>query len=187
MLEPVPDELIALLRRSLSEGPFLERRLGRAFALVTLYEMDLAHHDPSQVLTRTVDQVREAAGVPWPSEVVSAARSYASDLISGVLEHRASIDARIQERAPLRPLSQMSAVDRNVLRIGLYESLFGNAKVPLKAAINEAVELAKLFGSETSARFVNGVLGRAIETASHQADVEPSTGPSPGEDPGRDA
>jgi hypothetical protein len=57
----------------------------------------------------------------------------------------------------------MSAVDRNVLRIGLYESLYGSATVPLRTAINEAVELAKLFGSETSAKFVNGVLGRAVE------------------------
>jgi len=59
----------------------------------------------------------------------------------------------------------MSAVDRNVLRIGLYESLYGNATVPLRTAINEAVELAKLFGSETSAKFVNGVLGRAVEAS----------------------
>ena len=78
---------------------------------------------------------------------------------------RPAIDALIQQRAPLWPLAQMSAVDRNVLRIGLYESLFGNATVPLRTAINEAVELAKLFGSETSAKFVNGVLGRAVEAS----------------------
>jgi N utilization substance protein B len=59
----------------------------------------------------------------------------------------------------------MSAVDRNVLRIGLYESLYGSATVPLRTAINEAVELAKLFGSDTSAKFVNGVLGRAVEAS----------------------
>jgi N utilization substance protein B len=61
----------------------------------------------------------------------------------------------------------MSAVDRNVLRIGLYESLYSNATVPLRTAINEAVELAKLFGSETSAKFVNGVLGRAVEASAN--------------------
>jgi N utilization substance protein B len=70
----------------------------------------------------------------------------------------------------------MSAVDRNVLRIGLYESLYGSATVPLKTAINEAVELAKLFGSETSAKFVNGVLGRAVE-ASASGEAPPADGP----------
>ena len=84
---------------------------------------------------------------------------------SGVLANRAQSTAVIQQRAPLWPLAQMSAVDRNVLRIGLYESLYGNATVPLRTAINEAVELAKLFGSETSAKFVNGVLGRAVEAS----------------------
>ncbi len=87
--------------------------------------------------------------------------------MDGVLANRAAIDGVIQQRAPLWPLAQMSAVDRNVLRIGLYESLYGNATVPLRTAINEAVELAKLFGSETSAKFVNGVLGRAVENAEH--------------------
>ena len=120
---------LELLRRVFTPGPFLDRRLGRAFAFQALYEMDLAHHPPAQVLQRLAE----------------------------------AIDGVIQERAPLWPLAQMSAVDRNVLRIGLYESLFGNATVPLRTAINEAVELAKLFGSETSAKFVNGVLGRAVE------------------------
>jgi N utilization substance protein B len=95
--------------------------------------------------------------------VLRGATAYAQTLIDGVLAHQGAIDDVIQRRAPLWPLAQMSAVDRNVLRIGLYESLYGNAKVPLRTAINEAVELAKLFGSETSAKFVNGVLGRAVE------------------------
>src|SRR6266567_1109730 len=80
---------------------------------------------------------------------------------------RTANDGLIQLRAPLWPLAQMSAVDRNVLRIGLYESLYSNATVPLRTAINEAVELAKLFGSETSAKFVNGVLGRAVEASAN--------------------
>ena len=102
---------------------------------------------------------------PYPAEVLRAATSYAQELVRGVLANRAAIDGLIQQRAPLWPLAQMSAVDRNVLRIGLYESLYGNATVPLRTAINEAVELAKLFGSETSAKFVNGVLGRAVEAS----------------------
>jgi N utilization substance protein B len=104
---------------------------------------------------------------------VRDASGYAQELVRGVLANRAAIDQMIQQRAPLWPLAQMSAVDRNVLRIGLYESLFGNATVPLRTAINEAVELAKLFGSETSAKFVNGVLGRAVE-ASASGEVQPT-------------
>ena len=97
--------------------------------------------------------------------MLRAATDYAQELVRGMLANRSAIDGLIQLRAPLWPLAQMSAVDRNVLRIGLYESLYGNATVPLRTAINEAVELAKLFGSETSAKFVNGVLGRAVEAS----------------------
>jgi N utilization substance protein B len=102
---------------------------------------------------------------PFPENAVKDAARYAQALVQGVLVNRDAIDGVIQQRAPLWPLAQMSAVDRNVLRIGLYESLYGNATVPLRTAINEAVELAKLFGSETSAKFVNGVLGRAVEAS----------------------
>jgi transcription antitermination protein NusB len=163
------DDQLELLRRVFAPGPFLDRRLGRAFAFQALYEMDLAHHPPTQVLERIADALGEnaeslrAADIPYSSEVLASAGGYAAGLVRGVLAQRPAIDAVIQERAPLWPLAQMSAIDRNVLRIGLYESLYGNATVPLRTAINEAVELAKLFGSETSAKFVNGVLGRAVE------------------------
>jgi N utilization substance protein B len=127
--------------------------------------MDMGHHPPAQVLDRLAESFREASASPYPPEVLTEATRYAQELVRGVLANRAAIDDLIQQRAPLWPLAQMSAVDRNVLRIGLYESLYGNATVPLRTAINEAVELAKLFGSETSAKFVNGVLGRAVETS----------------------
>src|ERR1700724_2261795 len=135
MLDRSVDETLEQLGRIFPLGPYIDRRLGRALAFQALYEMDQGHHAPAQVL------------------------------VCGMLANRQSIDGLIQQRAPLWPLAQMSAVDRNVLRIGLYESLYGNAKVPLRTAINEAVELAKLFGSETSAKFVNGVLGRAVEAS----------------------
>jgi N utilization substance protein B len=126
--------------------------------------MDQGHHAPTQVLERLAESFAEAAS-PYAPEVLGDATRYARELVRGVLANRAAIDGLIQQRAPLWPLAQMSAVDRNVLRIGLYESLYGNATVPLRTAINEAVELAKLFGSETSAKFVNGVLGRAVEAS----------------------
>jgi N utilization substance protein B len=165
MLERSIDELMDQLRRIFPPGPFLDRRLGRAFAFQALYEMDLAHHTPGEVIERLCATFSEPAPLPYQPDVLSAATAYAHQLVRGVLERRSEIDALIHQRAPLWPLSQMSAVDRNVLRIGLYESLYGSATVPLRTAINEAVELAKLFGSETSAKFVNGVLGRAVEAS----------------------
>jgi N utilization substance protein B len=173
MLERSVDEALEQLGRIFPPGPFLDRRLGRALSFQALYEMDQGHHSPSLVLERLAESFAEAASSPYPAEVLRGATGYAQELVRGVLANRTAIDALIQQRAPLWPLAQMSAVDRNVLRIGLYESLYGNATVPLRTAINEAVELAKLFGSETSAKFVNGVLGRAVE-ASASGQVSPA-------------
>ncbi|OGF71077.1 transcription antitermination factor NusB [Candidatus Giovannonibacteria bacterium RIFCSPLOWO2_01_FULL_46_13] len=87
-------------------------------------------------------------------------RQFVKELVEGVLKNRDRIDSIIEKAAPEWPLEQVAMVDRNVLRIGLYELLFGSRKeVPPKVAINEAIELAKTFGSESSGRFVNGVLG----------------------------
>jgi N utilization substance protein B len=177
MLDRSIDEALEQLARIFPPGPFLDRRLGRALSFQALYEMDMGHHSPSQVLDRLAESFAESAASPYPTEVLHGATSYAQELVRGVLANRTAIDGVIQQRAPLWPLVQMSAVDRNVLRIGLYESLYGNATVPLRTAINEAVELAKLFGSETSAKFVNGVLGRAVE-ASASGEVPPAE-PSP--------
>src|ERR1700730_5740255 len=165
MLERSVDETLEQLGRIFPAGPFLDRRLGRALAFQALYEMDQGHHVPAQVLERLAEGFEEAAAPPYPPDVLRAATNYAQELVRGMLANRSAIDGLIQKRAPLWPLAQMSAVDRNVLRIGLYESLYGSATVPLRTAINEAVELAKLFGSETSAKFVNGVLGRAVEAS----------------------
>ncbi|HYY90215.1 MAG TPA: transcription antitermination factor NusB [Chloroflexota bacterium] len=163
MFERAIDEQLEQLRRVFAPGPYLDRRLGRAFAFQALYEMDQARHPPIDVLQRLAEAIGDCPEAAYPSEVLRSATNYARELVTGVLERRSTIDRLIHERAPLWPLAQMSAVDRNVLRLGLYESLYGNATVPLRTAINEAVELAKLFGSETSAKFVNGVLGRAVE------------------------
>ena len=167
MLERSIDEALEQLGRIFPAGPYLHRRLGRALAFQALYEMDLGHHAPAQVLERLAESFKDAAASPYEPDVLNDATQYAHDLVRGVLANRAAIDGLIQQRAPLWPLAQMSAVDRNVLRIGLYESLYSNATVPLRTAINEAVELAKLFGSETSAKFVNGVLGRAVEASGY--------------------
>ncbi len=177
MLDAGPDSLLAQIRSVIPPGPFVERRLGRALAIQALYEMDLAQHQPNEVLGR-FGGPDLPDNSPYPRAVLVGASSYGQQLVQGVLARRDEIDGLIRERAPSWPLEQMSAVDRNVLRVGLYESLFAGATVPLKAAINEAVELAKLFGSESSAKFVNGVLGRAVESS--RADARPAEHGEPG-------
>jgi N utilization substance protein B len=124
------------------------RRKARTLAFMALYEADVAGHDPQQVLARLLAQQ------PLDEE---GAR-FAQELVAGVQAHRPDIDRLIQRKAPAWPLEQLAPVDRNLLRLAIYEVLFDN-RVPVRAAINEAVELAKRFGSDSSPRFVNGVLG----------------------------
>lgn len=124
------------------------RRKARIAALQALYEADVSHHDAAPTLDRLC--VDEAL-----SESQAA---FARELVSGVLEHRDSIDDVIRQAAPQWPVDQLSAIDRNILRLAIREILMNNG-APIRAAINEAVELAKSFGSDNSAKFVNGVLG----------------------------
>jgi N utilization substance protein B len=87
-------------------------------------------------------------------------KSFVWQLVTGVIQHLKEIDEIIEKAAPQWPLSQTSIVDRNILRIGIYELLYGDKEaVPPKVAINEAIELAKSFGGENSGKFINGVLG----------------------------
>jgi N utilization substance protein B len=125
-----------------------KRHKARALALMALYERDVAGHDAVVVLERLL------AEEPLPQE----AAQFARELVQGVVQHQERLDAVIRSKAPAWPLEQIPAVDRNILRLALYEMLIDN-RVPIRAAINEAVELAKQFGSESSPRFVNGVLG----------------------------
>lgn len=124
------------------------RRRARILALQTLYEADIAKHNAEEVLERFIMEK------PLPVEL----SNYAQELIRGVMRKKEEIDALIERFAPQFPITEISYIDRNILRLAIYEILFDN-KVPMKAAINEAVELAKTFGSDSSYRFVNGVLG----------------------------
>jgi len=117
-------------------------------ALQALYEADSAGHEAEQAITHLLDNV----GL---SEDNSA---FACQLVSGVIHNKEEIDHNIQHFAPAWPLEQIPTVDRNILRVAIFEILFDDA-VPVKVAVNEAVELAKKFGSDSSPRFVNGVLG----------------------------
>jgi N utilization substance protein B len=127
------------------------RRLARQLALQVLYEVDLAAHRPSNVFEQQLDGYREL-----PSEGVAFAHS----IVSGVLEQRADLDTVIERIASEWPVDQMAVVDRNILRMALFE--LRNTDTPLKVVINEAVELAKTFGSDSSRRFINGALGAYV-------------------------
>lgn len=124
------------------------RHQARTLALQILYEADVAAHPAAEVMERY------AADLSLPQPV----RRYMERLVTGVLRDLERIDAEIGAAAPAFPVEQLPPVDRNILRIAIYE-LRNEHDVPIKAAINEAVELAKRFGGENSSRFVNGVLG----------------------------
>lgn len=128
------------------------RRQSRTLALQVLYETDQTEHPWQEVLDRTIE-AEEA-----PNDVAA----YIRVLIQGIFENKRSIDREIELAAPAFPLSQLSPVDRNTLRIAIFELRYSR-DVPVKVAINEAVELAKRFGGESSGRFVNGVLGTVVD------------------------
>jgi N utilization substance protein B len=125
-----------------------KRRRARIAALQALFELDTVGHPPEETIARQVERVPAA----------ESAQNFAGELVNGVLENKASIDKTIGDTAPAFPIDQMAAIDRNILRLAIYEILIDN-KVPMRAAINEAVELAKEFGGENSPKFINGVLG----------------------------
>src|SRR5438270_5106087 len=100
MLERSIDETLELLGRAFPSGPFLDRRLGRALAFQALYEMDMGHHAPAQVLERLSESFNEAAGSPYSPDVLADATQYAQQLVSGVLANRVPIDGLIQQRPP---------------------------------------------------------------------------------------
>lgn len=131
------------------------RHLSRSIAMQTLFEWDFnSENETDSGLEEEVQRnIREFA--PGLED-----RNFSLDLVRGVLANRRKLDSIIEKSAPEWPLTQIAIIDRNVLRLGLYELLFGNKKeVPPRVAINEAIELAKTFGGETSGKFVNGVLG----------------------------
>ena len=124
------------------------RRKARAVALQTLYEVDCTGHEAEGAVTRLLTE----AGLSGENA------AFIRGLVSGVIQNKEKIDQSIQSFAPAWPIEQIPAVDRNILRLAIFEILLDN-RVPVKVAINEAVELAKTFGSDSSPRFVNGVLG----------------------------
>jgi len=129
------------------------RHLSRSIAMQTLYEWDFNGKDNAALDAILAKNLQEFGPGLEDAE-------FPRELVHGVVEHLGQLDTVIGKAAPEWPIDQIAMVDRNVLRLGLYELLYGNAEaVPPKVAINEAIELAKGFGGESSGRFVNGVLG----------------------------
>lgn len=137
------------------------RRKARAVALQALYEIDAAGHGVEEVLTRLLAEER----------LSEDNASFTREMVRGVIQHREVIDRNIQTHAPAWPVAQIAVVDRNILRLAIFEILFDN-NGSVKVAINEAVELAKMFGSDNSPKFVNGVLGAVSVQISNRKALE---------------
>jgi N utilization substance protein B len=158
------------------------RRQARVTALQSLFEIDAVNHEPELVIAERLQEN------PLPA----LAEGFSRALLFGVLANRALLDAMIQQIAPEWPIDTMAPVDRNILRLAAYE-LMVDLGTPPKVAINEAVELGKIFGSDSSGRFVNGVLGTLLNHKHEMANayhftlfaaVNPDDGPSPMEGEG---
>ncbi len=134
------------------------RTRARGLALQALYEIDMANHPPAEVLRERLEEE------PLPDDLAEFARQ----IIFGVLPLAHDLDQIIARYAPEWPLDQIAAIDRNILRVACWE-FAAKGETPVKVAINEAVELAKMYGSDSAPRFVNGVLGSLAE---HQHEIE---------------
>ena len=134
------------------------RTRARSIALQVLYEVDIANHIPGDVLKLRLEDF------PLSDDLSEFTRK----IVFGVLPLSSNLDLLISKYAPECPLDQIAAIDRNILRIALWEFAVFH-ETPIKVAINEAVELAKLYGSDSAPRFVNGVLGAL---ADHQHEIK---------------
>ncbi len=133
------------------------RTRARSIALQVLYEIDMANHPPAEILRERLEEA------PLTDELADFARQ----IVFGILPLIPDLDQIIARYAPEWPLEQIAAIDRNILRVACWEFAV-RRETPVKVAINEAVELAKMYGSDSAPRFINGVLGSLAE---HQAEI----------------
>jgi len=135
------------------------RTKARAIALQVLYEVDMTGHNPAVVMQERLEE---------DNKLADKLNEFVRQIVFGVQPLCEELDTIISEHAPEWPLDQVATIDRNIIRIALWEFAIDEV-VPVKVAINEAIELAKLFGSDSTPRFVNGVLG---SLASHQNEIK---------------
>lgn len=146
------------------------RHLARTLAMQTLFEWDFRGLPADQIGGVLEHNQKEFA--PDFDD-----HGFAERIVKGVLKHQQEIDELIVKFAPQWPLKQITIVDRNILRIGISELRFSKGEVPPKVAINEAIELAKSFGGESSGKFVNGVLGSIYKEMVERGEVPITEGP----------
>ena len=156
------------------------RHLGRIISLQSLYEYEF--RSKAGDATADIDHIVAKNIIPYEKALGDIEFVY--NLCRGVVEHTSELDEDLTPIAPEWPIDSIAAIDRNVLRIGLYELKYCTDSVPPKVAINEAVELAKAFGSENSSKFINGVLGTAFknlglgqEETNHHESKAPTSAP----------
>jgi transcription antitermination protein NusB len=140
------------------------RRRAREAAMQVLFELDQTDHPLEVVLA---DRLQETSPV---EQLAEPYEGFARRLAAGAWQHREELDVRIAAAAPQWPLPQLPAVDRAILRLAIFELCFDN-ETPPRAAINEAVDLAKVYGGESSSRFVNGVLGSIASQVDRSGEV----------------
>ncbi len=143
------------------------RHLARTIALQSLFEWDFA--EPKADPVALVERNKQEFAPDFDDH------DFSLRLVRGVLKHQADIDKLIVQYAPEWPLDQITNVDRNVLRLGIFELKYATSDVPPKVAINESIELAKSFGGESSGRFVNGVLGSIFKDMAEEEQSHPES------------
>ena len=134
------------------------RRVAREMVLQSLFQMDFTQADPEESLKIALEVQRDEE----KSEEAEKAFGYAEKVLKGVSENLSEIDGLIGKYAINWDVKRMPGIDRNILRMAIYEMRFAKEKLPVTVAVNEAVELAKTFGTEKSSRFINGVLGKLM-------------------------
>ncbi|NIK77468.1 N utilization substance protein B [Paenibacillus castaneae] len=140
----------------------MKRRLAREIAVSSLYQMEMNEVSASDAVDMLMDELRQENEIGADPSEVGGTDEFAREIVLGVMEHKQAIDGMLQQFLTGWQVDRLSRVDRQVLRLACYEMVFRD-DVPPKAAINEAIELAKHFGTEESGKFVNGVLGKLME------------------------
>lgn len=146
------------------------RHLSRTIAMQSLYEWDFNKHDEKRLIAITERNFTELA--PGLGD-----NNFTMRIVKGVMKQLEEINNLITTYAPEWPLEQITIVDRNVLRIGIFELKFSGGEIPPKVAINEAIELAKTFGGESSGKFINGVLGTIYKEMLKNGEAPITEGP----------
>ncbi|MGG7619940.1 transcription antitermination factor NusB [Bacillus coreaensis] len=132
----------------------MKRRTAREKALQALFQIDMSEANPEEAILHVLEEER--------------GDNYLSDLVGGVVEHKSQIDEMIKEHLEKWTIERIAPVDRNLLRLAVYELVYLKEEVPANVVIDEAIEIAKVFGDEHASRFVNGVLSKIKQQTEKQ-------------------